>query len=134
MHTATKLTMGLLLLCVLLLRVPESRAAELMLDTIGETANKNELTIQIRIAPENDVINAIESEILFDETLLEFAGFRDGSSVISGWIEHPHLARPGVIRFAGIIPGGLGSVTAPYGNIGDLLFTVRLDGDTTIAF
>jgi hypothetical protein len=62
--------------------------------------------IGVFLNTEGEPINALEGSVSFPSPLLLPIEIRDGSSIISLWIEKPFLERDGALRFSGVIPGG----------------------------
>jgi len=63
-----------------------------------------EVSLYLNSSDEN--INALEGRLVFDNNL-KLEKINDGSSIISFWLEKPHLNNENEIIFSGIIPGGL---------------------------
>ncbi len=55
----------------------------------------------------NEPINTIESEVIFDERLVDLTEMVYGGSGIVFWIDTPRQIGSGKIRFSGITPGGM---------------------------
>ncbi|MBX4210406.1 hypothetical protein KW783_00340 [Candidatus Parcubacteria bacterium] len=64
----------------------------------------DEFKVDVLLAAENENVNSVEASIPLDPALT-LKEIRDGTSIISIWIEHPHLVSKSII-FSGIIPGG----------------------------
>jgi len=86
------------------------------------------------INPEDEIINALEGEVMFDNNLLELKDILLSSSVISLWLEEPHLVGDNIIRFSGIIPGGFAPVLIKNANIFDAIFVVKDKGIAEFEF
>ncbi|MBI5153079.1 MAG: hypothetical protein HZA36_01320 [Parcubacteria group bacterium] len=106
--------------------IPRVQAAPISYDR--EVQPETEARIDFVLRIENRNINTLGGEIRYDPTMLEFRGVDDARSVVSVWIEKFKIDN-GVIRYAGMIPGG-------YQNehvfIGTLLFKTKNDGVTTL--
>ncbi len=93
---------------VSLVFVVPATAAELFFDSrANEVGIGQEIEISLFLNTENKKINAIEGEIIIPSDFVELKEIRYGNSIISLWLEEPFLTESGLIRFAGIIPGGL---------------------------
>ena len=63
--------------------------------------------VEIRIDTENECINAIKTDLLFDSSILEIEDFSKGNSIISIWLKDPDFSNEtGNLSFSGGIPGG----------------------------
>ncbi|HRH23657.1 MAG TPA: cohesin domain-containing protein [Candidatus Magasanikbacteria bacterium] len=74
-------------------------------------------------------INAFEGEITFPSDMVTLGEVRDGNSMVSLWVEKPHLTSPGVVSFSGITPGGF---SGPQGYLFSLIFESTDFGTFTI--
>ena len=63
-------------------------------------------TVDVEIDTEKQTLNAIETDIIFPNILLEYVSSDDGDSIISLWIQKPNLHDSNVITLSGITPGG----------------------------
>lgn len=73
--------------------------------------------VPVSIDTENENLNAFEGTVTFPADLLDVSEIRDGSSIITFWIERANVKSSGNIFFSGIIPGG-------YNKEAGLLFSV----------
>ncbi|MBI3888447.1 hypothetical protein HY311_01495 [Candidatus Nomurabacteria bacterium] len=97
-----------LILSVILLCIPvASYASEISFDSKGNQFTLGEeFIISMQVDTQGQSINAIEGSINFPIDLVDIKEVRDGNSVVNFWLEKPDISKPGVIRFAGITPGG----------------------------
>ena len=123
-----------------------SQAAEISISTDNpEMGFNQEFLIDVMVDPQGKDINAVQGGILFPVNLLEFKEARDGDSVITLWVESPHLLLPsqegaafGEIVFSGITPGGFQGLLSPYyeggrsGKLFSLVFKAREPGSDLI--
>ncbi len=71
-----------------------------------------EFEVTVFINSSEELINAVEGELVFDDEHLELVGIRDGSSVVTSWIERPK-ANGSSVKFSGIMVGGFGGTINP---------------------
>jgi len=83
--------------------------------------------VPIYLDTQNEEINALEVKVKFSSNL-EFRDYFEGKSIISFWIEKPHLISNEVI-FSGIIPGGFVGKRA---EIINLVFKAKEAGEAKI--
>lgn len=79
-------------------------------------------------------INALEGEIKYDADFLSVELISVGSSVVPLWTEPPQAVSGGVIRFSGIIPGGIGPIISTESRIFTINFEAIRSGSTKIYF
>jgi hypothetical protein len=96
------------LVFVVLFCVPgASFAAQISFDAKGNQFMQGEdFIVSVRVDTEGKSINAIAGSINFPTNLVDIKEIRDGNSVVSFWLEKPYVSKPGVVRFAGVTPGG----------------------------
>lgn len=63
-------------------------------------------TANVVVDTERQVLNAIETDIVFPSNLLEYMSSDDGDSIINLWMQKPNLHDSNVITLSGITPGG----------------------------
>jgi hypothetical protein len=63
-------------------------------------------SVDLVIDTERQLLNAVETEVLFPVELLEYVANDDGQSVINLWIDKPRYHNLNLISFSGITPGG----------------------------
>ena len=83
------------------------------------------------INTENEDINAVEGFIVFPEELLEVVEIREGSSIVSFWVEEPRVASKESVSFSGIVPGGF---AGEKGKIISVVFKSKKEGSGIIGF
>ena len=104
-------------------------AAEVYFGTEGkEFGIEKNFEIKVFLNTEGESVNAIEGEIVFSTSTLEFQEIRDGASFISFWVNKPFFNGNSVI-FSGILPGGY---TGTQGYLFSLVFRAREVGEMTI--
>ena len=110
------------------------QAARLLLETPRTVAVGDSLAVALSLDPEGQNVNSVEGMLRFPRSLFELTSISDGGSVISLWVERPHLAGEGLISFAGVIPGGFAGVLSPYypgprpGKLWQAVFKVKAAG------
>jgi len=62
--------------------------------------------IVVLLDTEGQEINALEGKVVFPPEVLSVQDIHEASSLITFWVEDPQQSEPGIINFAGIIPGG----------------------------
>jgi len=109
--------------------VSSSDAAELFFDAKAqEVGIGQQFQVDLMLDTEGESINAIEGEIVFPTSTLEFQEIRDGASFISFWVKRPFFNGNSVI-FSGILPGGH---EGTQGYLFSLVFRAREVGEATI--
>jgi len=89
-------------------------AAELFFEPkIQEVGVGQEFQVSLILDPVGEEINAVAAKLSFPEDLVEVVEIRDGSSILTLWVEKPALQN-GKIAFAGIVPGGFIGILGPY--------------------
>lgn len=96
-----------------------------------KTSVGQQIKVDFYLATEEDDINAIEAEVVFDPDYLDLKKIQDANSVVSLWVERPSLLSPGLISFSGITPGG---IIAENALIFSLVFEGKNSGETNIQF
>lgn len=91
------------------------------------------LVVQVLMAPD-EPINAVEGAITFDPTVLDPGDLDFSSSVVSLWIEKPHLEGDDQIVFSGIIPGGVSTELSKIANLFTIRFGVLKVAKTQLGF
>ncbi len=94
-----------------------------------KTSVGKQIKVDFYLETEDDSINAIEAEIMFDSNYLDLKKIQDANSVVSLWIEKPQLSSPGLISFSGITPGG---IIADNALVFSLVFEGKNSGETNI--
>ncbi|MBU6447629.1 cohesin domain-containing protein [Patescibacteria group bacterium] len=93
-------------------------AAELNVQTQNSfLSSGDQFRADITINAQNQDINAISGNLVYDASQLEVKQILDGQSIISFWVDSPKQTTDGEIKFSGIVPGG-------YDQDGGLLFSV----------
>jgi hypothetical protein len=80
-------------------------AVSFVFETKKDYFKEKEFTIKIKIDPKNDVIGAIDFNLIFDNKNLEIVEFNLENSIVSFWINSPQISE-NKISFAGGIPNG----------------------------
>ncbi len=99
----------------------------------------DKIYFDVYIDPENESINAIESDIIFPQDILEYVDYFDTNSIITGWIETPAV-NGNSIHFAGIVAGGFSGLIDPVTNsvsaakVTRLVFIAKKDGKGSLSF
>ncbi len=75
-------------------------AAELFFGTHSKDISLgSKFEVGVFINTQNELINAIEGQIIFPPDSLEFQGFYTGNSLLTFWIQQPVLTSKGVVSF-----------------------------------
>lgn len=83
-------------------------AAEMSIQSVQSTFSVgNNFSLDINLDTQSESVNAIEGELIFDDSILELKEVKDGNSQINFWVDKPKLISAGRISFSGITPGGL---------------------------
>lgn len=128
---------GILFAVIVTSAMPLSaRATSVLLSPVSSVNSLNaRFAVDVLLDPEGKSINALGTSVSFPETL-SYDGSSDAGSVISAWVESPHLSSDGhSIVFSGIIPGGFSGLIDPFtptvrkpGLIARLYFKGSLEG------
>jgi len=116
-HKKNQLT--ILFLVIFLFAFNYSQAAILSIDSDqGSYHEKDNFIVDIRIDTEDECINTVSVEIIFDSEILLVKDFSKASSIISLWLEEPEIInKEGKVVFSGGIPGGYCGIL--YGDPGE---------------
>lgn len=71
----------------------------------GEYQSGDTFLVDIKIDPEGECLNAVETGIIFPQDILKFVDFSKGKSILSLWAKEPNDSG-GFVDFSGGIPGG----------------------------
>ena len=115
--------------CILSL-VTHASASELFFGAANKNLALNDrVDVGIFVNTQNEDINAVGADIIYDTSRLQLQGIKDGGSILSLWIDRATEKTPGTINFSGIVPGG-------YSNSNGYLLTLTFKtinaGETTI--
>lgn len=86
--------------------------------------------VDVVLDTELQVVNAVETSVVFPRELLEYVKSEEGSSVVSVWLEKPIEVSDGSVHFSGVTPGGFMQKEAP---LVSLTFKVIKVGQTNIS-
>ena len=67
-------------------------------------------TVAVMVDPENQSINTIAGSLHYDPNVLSIKAIRTVDSIVTFWVDQPKETTPGVITWAGVIPGGFDGV------------------------
>ena len=82
-----------------------------------------EFQVDLMLDTQGKEINAMEVSIIIPEELIEVVNIRDGSSILTLWVERPKIetridantnTKYHEIKFVGIVPGGFSGIVGPY--------------------
>ena len=100
----------LIVVCVFAFSVSGVKAAEIYFGTASEGVGlEKPFEVGVFLNTEAEPINAVEGTVVFPTDSLELLDIRDAGSVLTLWIERPHLtqgAQTSEVSFAGVVPGG----------------------------
>lgn len=100
--------------CILVARPRIAAAATLRLSFDGTTFTTNgQAIIHLLLLPSDQKINALAGEVSVLSGNASFKEIQTGNSIISVWLELPHLTDHS-ITFSGIIPGGFSGIYSPF--------------------
>ena len=85
--------------------------------------------IGVFIDTKEKFVNAIEGNINFESSALDFQGVVNGGSVINLWVSQPQIKEDGKVFFSGVTPGGYNS---DKGYLFSLIFTAKKQGVANI--
>lgn len=92
--------------------------------TVGTLSN-----LEIKLDTQNNLVNTIEGDFVYDNKLLKVEQINTGSSFVSFWIDKPVDNGSGTVHFSGVIPGGI-SITN--GTIFSLILRGKSEGNTSL--
>ncbi len=98
-----------------------------------EIKEEDNFSLQAMLSMQN-FINALEGEIKYDADFLSVESISVGSSVVPLWVEPPQAVSGSIIRFSGIIPGGVGPAISTESRIFTINFKAVKSGSTKIYF
>jgi hypothetical protein len=90
---------------LLFLFAQKTEAVSFIFETKKDYFKEKEFVIKIKIDPKNDVIAAIDFNLIFDNKNLEFIEFNLENSIIPLWVNSPQISE-NKISFSGGIPSG----------------------------
>lgn len=127
--TALKLPPVLLFAIFCLLFSSPAMAAEFYFGSHGqEVAVGQTFEVGVFLNTEGQFINAFEGAVAVPSDRLEVSDVREGGSIVSVWIEKPHVVNHEVV-FSGIIPGGY---AGERGYLFSMILRARAAGEATI--
>ena len=88
------------------------------------------LTATIVLDAENNPVNTIEGEFIYDTAYLIPEKINIGNSFISFWIDKPIIKNNGTIHFSGIVPGG---VVVSKGEVFSISFKASRKGGASLS-
>ncbi len=94
----------LILFVTMLLPLPAEAASAYIIAPASVNVDGS-FTAEVFLDTEGENINAVEGSITVPD-VLSVEDIRYGGSVVSLWLEEPKVSGAGVIRFAGVLPGG----------------------------
>ena len=86
-------------------------------------------TIDVVVNSEGQTLNAVATDVVFPNELLEYVKDNDAKSVLSLWVEDPELVETSTVHLSGITPGGFNE---PDAQIVSLTFKVIGQGQGNI--
>lgn len=123
----------LIIVCLFAFSVSGVEAAEIYFGAPGQEVGMGKpFEVGVFLNTEAEPINAVEGTVVFPTDSLELLDIRDAGSVLTLWIERPHLtqgAQTGEVSFAGVVPGGYFGREA---YLFSLIFQARQIGSVTI--
>ncbi len=127
-----------LLICFLSFYGFANAEVVLLVPNSNNVSISEEFYVDIYINTEGASINAIESNLNFDEDILEFSRFDNSQSIITHWISSKIIDK-GSFQIAGVTPNGFsGFLNEPSllnrGNIGRAFFIPKKQGTAIITF
>ncbi len=95
--------------------------------------------VVVKADSDGEMINSVDLMIDFNDSILEFSGYKSDNGVVKLWVKSPS-EKDGVLEMSGIIPGGVMGLYDPAEtSLGDiplvtLMFTAQKIGDTELSF
>ncbi len=115
-------------------------ASEILFQTPTQTLGVgDEFAVTVVLTRPDAQVNAITGDITFDDTTLSVVRVLSANSIVTGWVEAPHVSGNAVV-FSGIMPGGYTSVIDATtgkdlpGTIVTIIFRVEQAGVGTLQF
>jgi hypothetical protein len=127
--------LSLLFGCLFLLIHPaSSEAAHLYFGVHrAQVGVGQEFPVGFFVDTEQEVVNAIEGTLVYDQHILALQEVRDANSIINFWIERPTADAACTadcrVRFGGIVPGGFSGAR---GLVLTFVFTARASGRSVV--
>lgn len=90
-----------------------ANASSLSFSSLEKVSVDEKFYLDILVDPESQSINSIGASVIFDPGVFKYAGFSAKQSSIPVWVEEPKQEKPGVIKFSGVIPGGIDRIYDP---------------------
>lgn len=101
-------TLRLAMMVFLVLLTPgglEAASVSLSAPAIAESGK--EFLVEVLVDPQGESINSVDITVGFSASQYLFSGYSAERGSIPLWIVTPKEIAPGVVRFSGVIPGGL---------------------------
>jgi hypothetical protein len=114
---------------------PSSQAAHLYFGVHrAQVGVGQEFPVGFFVDTEQEMVNAIEGTVVYDQRILALQEVRDANSIINFWIERPTADAACTadcrVRFGGIVPGGFSGAR---GLVLTFVFTARAPGVSVVA-
>jgi len=115
-------------------------AAEIIFQNPNQTLGVgDQFSVPIMLSSDGESLNAVSGDIVWNDDTLSAISVLSANSVVSSWIEMPHISGNSV-SFSGIMPGGYEAVVDPIsqkenpGIIATIIFQVKKAGIGNIEF
>lgn len=110
--------------------VNASNNPNVLFKTEKNTLPVNDITtIKVNVDSKGNIVNGIEGKLIYNPQNLILEKVQIGDSFISLWVEKPNTNTPGVVSFAGVIPGG---IVLSDSNIFSLIFRAKQNSQNNI--
>ncbi len=135
---AIKIYLTLIVLSAsLFFAIPRTQAALIVFNASSTIPANQDSKVDVIVDSEGQSLNAFEGTVSFPDSLLSIKQILNGNSIVSFWIEQPHLTSStgsgiATISFSGITPGGFQEVpglsTEKQGNLFSIIFSPKKEG------
>ncbi len=126
-----KIRLIILLFIIFFLSAIKVEASEIFFRTKNvEVGLNSKIEVKVYLNSADELVNAVESEIIFPSDFFDLDGFYTGGSVLSLWVGEPTLSSSDTVSFAGIVPGGFNDAN---GYLFSMILTAKKDGVAVIS-
>lgn len=102
----------LLIIIILFIYAHNASAALVSIDTPINISNQNQFSVIVNLDTDGNSINSVDFSISYPKDILTFKGYKEDGSIKKLWLVYPK-EESGVIKFSGVIPGGVEGVYNP---------------------
>lgn len=108
------------------LLINKTEASSLDFSVSEKVSVNQKFFLDVLVDPESQSINSIGTSVVFDSEIFSYEGFSSKQSSIPVWVEEPKQESRGIIKFSGVIPGGIDRIYDPLNTSKRVIPVVRL--------